>query len=270
MKDGKETKKLPEDRIVTSHEMWAEMKKKKELDIKLMSNIPSLDRATDGFVPGEMISISGPTKCGKTLLAQTLTHEFTKQNSFPLWFSYEVTPRFFLQAFPELPLFYMPRRLKMNAIDWVVKKVLDSFKEFHTRVVFIDHLHYLFDIARTRNPSIEIGTIIRVLKSLAVQHELIIFLLCHTKKGASEIQQLTYESIRDSSFVGQESDCVLMIVRNMKQPESNEARLFVEFHRRTGTLHTMINLIKRGGYLMELTHEHFNPDEYIESKKEPA
>jgi archaellum biogenesis ATPase FlaH len=270
MKDNKDVKKPQEDRIVTSFEMREEVRQRKELDIRLMSNLPSLDRATEGFVPGEMISISGPTKCGKTLFAQTLTHEFAKQNSFPLWFSYEVTPRFFLQAFPELPLFYMPRRLKMNAIDWVVKKILDSFKEYHTRVVFLDHLHYLFDIARTRNPSIEIGTIIRVLKSLAVQHELIIFLLCHTKKGASEIKQLTYESIRDSSFVGQESDCVLMIVRNMKQPESNEARLFVEFHRRTGALHTQINLIKRGGYLVEKSSEEYHPDAFIETRKDLA
>jgi len=193
--------------------------------------------------------ISGPTKNGKTLFAQTLTKAFTEQNVFPLWFSFEVAPKYFLQAFPELPLFYLPRKLRMNAMDWVVKKCAESHSLYHTNVIFIDHLHYLFDIARTRNPSIEIGTIIRTLKTVAVNQGYIIFLLCHTKKGASEIKEMSYEEIRDSSFVSQESDCVMMIVRNHKNFDLNEARLYVEFHRRTGVMHQTVDLVKVGGYL---------------------
>jgi len=219
-------------------------------EIRYMSGLPRLDRLTEGFIAGELIVISGPTKHGKTLFAQSLTKQFTKQNAFPLWFSYEVTPKYFLQAFPELPLFYMPRNLKMNALDWVMGKCLESYKQYHTRIVFIDHLHYLFDIARTRNPSIEIGTVIRKLKTMAVQREFVVFLLCHTTKGASDVDT-SYESIRDSSFVAQESDCVMMIRRSMDFPESNKARLKIEFHRRTGVLQQIINLVKVSGYLEE-------------------
>ena len=35
----------------------------------------------------DLITISGYTKNGKTLLAQTLTNAFIQQRSFPLWFS---------------------------------------------------------------------------------------------------------------------------------------------------------------------------------------
>jgi hypothetical protein len=212
-------------------------------------------------MPGELITISGPTKHGKTLFAQSLTVEFVKQNSFPLWFSYEVAPKYFLRNFPDLPLFYMPRRLQMNAVHWVIKKMIESYEKYGTRVVFLDHLHYLFDIARSRNPSIEIGTVIRALKTTAVQHDFIIFLLCHTRKGASECKDLTYESIRDSSFVGQESDCVLLIYRNMKNPESNEAKLYMEFHRRTGILHTTISLVKKDGFLREVPYINHNEED---------
>lgn len=239
-------------RIISSIEMAHELSQTEETETRIMSNLSSLDNMTEGFVGGELIVISGPTKNGKTLFAQSLTNEFTKQNAFPLWFSYEVTPKYFLRAFPELPLFYLPRRLKMNAIDWLIMKCHESFKKYHTRIIFIDHLHYLFDIVRVKNPSIEIGTVIRKLKTLAVENNFIIFLLCHTKKGSSEIKEINYESIRDSSFVSQESDCVIMIKRNMDRPESGEANILVEFHRRTGVIHKKISLIKIGGYLKEL------------------
>jgi replicative DNA helicase len=249
-------KKNSDFEIISSIEMQAEIDQREEPEQKLLSNIPSLDKAIEGFVQGELIVISGPTKNGKTLFGQSLTNEFTKQSVFPLWFSFEVTPKYFLMGFPELPLFYMPRKLKMNAMDWVVSKMHESFKKYHTRVIFIDHLHYLFDIARTKNPSIEIGTIIRRLKLVAVEYGYIIFLLCHTKKGASDNEKLTYELIRDSSFVSQESDTVLMIARDVKNPMSNNAWVSVEFHRRTGILHKVIDLVKVNGYLREFSkHE---------------
>jgi replicative DNA helicase len=213
-------------------------------DITYFTGMPRLDQLTEGFTPGELIVISGPTKHGKTLLAQSLTRAFERRNVFSLWFSYEVTPKNFLRAFGnELPVFYLPRTLKMNALDWVMGKCSESAKDHNTRVVFIDHLHYLFDIAKSRSPSIEIGTVIRKLKTLAVSQGLVVFLLCHTTKGASD-PNTSYESIRDSSFVAQESDCVMMIRRGLDEPQSNRARLRIEFHRRTGVLNELINLVK--------------------------
>jgi len=148
-------------------------------------------------------------------------------------------------------LFYLPLKLKAHALNWLEERVHESFAKYHSRVVFIDHLHYLFDLARARNASLEIGQVIRRLKTLAVNHGFLIFLLCHTTKGASE-NNLSYESIRDSSFVSQESDCVLMIKRT---PEAglNTARLRVEFHRRTGVMEKVIPLVKVNGLLQEQT-----------------
>jgi len=236
---------------VSSIEMKDELSKIDDQEIRYMSRIPMLDNLTEGFVAGELIVISGPTKHGKTLFAQSLTSQFTKQNAFSLWFSFEVTPKYFLKGFYDLPLFYMPRKLKTNALDWVIGKCIESYKQYRTRIIFLDHLHYLFDMARTRSPSIEIGQVIRRLKSMAVEHEFIVFLLCHTTKGASDTD-MTYEAIRDSSFVAQESDCVLMIRRSTKEVDGNKARLRVEFHRRTGVLQKVVNLYRGSdGYLYQ-------------------
>ena len=238
-----------EDKVISSQEMSLKLLNQPESIINAKSYIPTLDNYTDGFREGELIVISGPTKHGKTLLAQSLTVAFQKQQYFPLWFSFEVPVRQFLNQFHTLPLIYLPSKLKPHALPWFEERVHESFEKYHSRIIFCDHLHYLIDLARIRNPSIEIGQIIRQLKTLAVDGNFIIFLLCHTTKGANE-DNLSFESIRDSSFISQESDSVLMIKRTPDIGENN-ASLRVEFHRRTGVLEKVIKLIKVKGYLVE-------------------
>jgi len=241
-----------EDKIVTSHELRLAMSQEKDTHVNVKSLIPSLDAACEGFRGGELITISGPTKNGKTLLAQTLTVNFAKQYVFPLWFSFEVPARQFLSQFPELPLIYMPQTLKPRAMDWFEDRVYESFAKYNTRAIFIDHLHYLVDLARQKQMSIEIGTIIRRLKTLAVQGDFVIFLLCHTSKSKPD-GTLSYESIRDSSFIAQESDSVIMVRRTPEDGE-NTARARVEFHRRTGVMERVIDLVKVDGLLKERTY----------------
>ncbi len=249
-----------EDQVISSHEMALKLSKTPESIIRVKSSIPSLDAAIDGFRDGELIVISGPTKNGKTLFAQTLTANFVKQQYFPLWFSYEVPVRQFLSQFPDLPLIYLPSKLKAHVLNWFEERVHESFLKYHSRIVFVDHLHYLIDLARIKNPSLEIGQVIRRLKTLAVSGGFLIFLLAHTTKGAGAYknkdseENLSYESIRDSSFVAQESDSVFMIKRDPKVAE-NGAKLRIEFHRRTGVMEKVINLRKLDGYLVETTEK---------------
>lgn len=246
--------------IITSYELKDKVDNKREPDIQVNSNIPTLDKLTEGFVPGEVIVISGPTKNGKTLLAQTLTVEFEKQGYYPLWFSYELAPKYFLRVFEKLPLFYVPDPLKQNDLKWVLSKMIESQQKYGSRVMFIDHLHYLLDLSKITNPSLQIGAVIRYLKRIAVKRGLIIFLLCHTKK-VDFTDKLTLASIRDSSFVAQESDTVLLIQRDVQHPGSNLAQLFVEVSRRVGTLHEPVPLIKVGHYLVEKECEDYEDEE---------
>jgi len=242
-----------EDKVITSHELKIILGTQKANITNARSGIPTLDFLMDGFRDGELITISGPTKQGKTLLSQTLTVNFAKQHLYPLWFSFEVPARQFLSQFPQLPLIYMPQRLKARAMDWFEERVWESFAKYNTRIIFIDHLHFLVDLARQQQVSLEIGTIIRRLKTLAVEGNFVIFLLCHTKMGKHE-GTLSYESIRDSSFISQESDSVIMIKRTPGDGD-NTAMARVEFHRRTGVMEKTVNLIKKGGLLHETASE---------------
>ena len=238
-----------EDKVISSHEMRLILSKDKDTSVNVKSNIPGIDDACEGFRGGELIAISGPTKNGKTLLAQTFTVAFAKQFQFPMWFSFEVPARQFLSQFIDLPMIYMPQKLKPRAMDWFDDRVYESFAKYNTRIIFIDHLHYLVDLARQKNVSLEIGTIIRHLKTMAVQGDFVIFLLCHTTKGRQD-GSLSYESIRDSSFISQESDSVIMVKRTPDEGE-NTARARIEFHRRTGVMEKVVNLHKVGWYLRE-------------------
>ena len=242
-----------DDRVISSHEMGLLLSAQKTASVSVKSLMPSLDRYIEDFRAGEVIAISGPTKNGKTLLAQSLTANFEKQGQPALWFSFEITARQFLAQFPEMPFLYMPAKLKPHALDWLEDRIVESFEKYRTRIVFIDHLHYLLDMARMKSPSIEIGTVIRRLKGIAVNRELVVFLLCHTVKGKQD-GSLSYESIRDSSFVSQESDTVLMVKRTPENGD-NAARLRVEFHRRTGVMEQVVELVKVGGLLHERTHD---------------
>ena len=238
-----------EDKVITSHEMKLLLGKQQSGITNAMSGIPGIDNLCEGFRDGELITISGPTKNGKTLLLQTFTANFVKQLLYPLWFSFEVPARQFLSQFPNLPLIYMPSKLKPRAMQWFEDRVWESYEKYNTRIICIDHLHFLVDMARQQQVSLEIGTIIRKLKTLAVEGNFVIFLLCHTKMGKHD-GTLSYESIRDSSFISQESDTVLMIQRKPDIAE-NAARVRVEFHRRTGVMERCVDLLKIGGLLHE-------------------
>ena len=203
-----------EDKVISSYEMKALLDDQKQPEVHFFSGIPSLDKYTGGFRGGQLIIISGYTKHGKTLLAQTLCHNFLKQQIYSLWFSYELMPKEFLEKFPELPLFYLPQKMKANNLAWVEERISESLLKYRTKAIFLDHLHYLTNLSQLRNPSLRIGEITRHLKRIAVENNLVIFLIAHTTKlkmGDNRVPSA--ENIRDSSFIAQDSDTVFMIWR---------------------------------------------------------
>jgi len=231
------------DKIISSFEADLSFKRSAEPVFKAKSGFPTLDRLLDGgFEAGELYAVSGPTKHGKTLFCQSLSVNLDRQQIPSLWFSFEVPARQFLARFPALPLVYMPAKLKTHALPWLEERIYESFIKYRTRVIFVDHLHYLIDMARMKNPSIEIGGVIRTLKRICIEGGFVGFILCHTIKGKIGAD-LSFDAIRDSSFVSQESDSVLMI-RRTPEAGPNRAALRMEFHRRTGVMEQGLFLVK--------------------------
>lgn len=219
--------------------------------------IPGLDEVTGGIHEGELIAVSGLTKQGKTTFAQSITHNIVRKDEPVGWFTFEVTPAKFLEKFKDhekaLDFGLLPVEHKAGDLRWLFERIAEMHVTWQTRIFFIDHLHYLFDMWSTRNVALTIGQVVRSLKYLSVKGGFCIFLLCHYSKGQREENVDSYENIRDSSLVAQESDAVFLL-RRLKDKDGdyiNDALLTIEFHRRTGVMKKKVGLIKSRDFLYE-------------------
>lgn len=242
-----------QDRIISSFDLSDIIKQTGGYEYLLKSKIPLLDAYLDGgFESGELIAISGSPKSGKTLFGQSLTMNFLDQHQNALWFQYEVTYRRFLEAFPQLPKFYVPMQLQAADMTWLKNRILEGIYKHGISAVFIDHLHFLFDILTNRNASLEIGRVIRSLKQIAIDHNIVIFLMCHMAKIRRD-EEPDDQHIRDSSLIGAESDTVLLLWRDAKTDK--EAVLKIRYARRSGAMDKKIRLVKANGLLREVQRD---------------
>lgn len=250
------------DKVISSKEAMENISKQKKSNYQFDSKIPLLDKYIEGFESGELIIISGPTKHGKTTFCQSLTKNFEQDGIKCLWFEFEVPERQFLSKFPNLPLFYLPKILKDKDVGWIKDRILEGILKYNTRIVFIDHLHYLIDMY-TKNTSMDIGRAIRDLKRFAVENDVVIFTMAHTTKVKLD-EVPTENDIRDSSFIPQEADSTMMVWREVKRKRkggtefleyTGKTFLYILNHRRTGVMAKRVPLIFKDGYLFEMAYE---------------
>jgi replicative DNA helicase len=255
-----------DDKVVPATEMKERVFAAAYNPTKFLAGMKSLDSIIEGFEGGELIVISGPTKQGKTTFSQTLTANFEKQDVKSLWFSYEVSMRQLFEKFVKAKDFYLPQRLVPKNLDWLEERVIEAKLKYDIKAVFIDHLHYIVDMEKSRNQSIEIGTVIRRLKTIANTHNIVIFLMAHLTKTKYE-EAPTESDIRDSSFITQEADCTLLVWRErMKNRKSKMfdytglTAVIIANHRRTGVLGKVIKLKFLDKMLLEVDNTHVSED----------
>ena len=241
---------MGEDRIVLSGDMIELIANDSKKEINFKTGFAHLDNILGGCEGGELITISGITGNGKTLFCQTITKNLSQQGIFPLWFSYEVMPKQFLRQFgEELPNFCLPAKLKGNSLSWLNQRIYEAKIKYNIKAVFLDHLHFLIDMSAIKhNMSLEIGGIVRGLKKIALEYNIVFFLVAHTNKVRAEAE-LDLDHLRDSSFIAQESDSVIFIWR---KGEETEAWMKVAKNRKTGIINKKIKMYKmQDGYLWE-------------------
>ena len=240
-----------DDRVVSSHEVLKEHESFKDIP-RLKSGISGLDKLCDGFLPGEMIVVTGQTKQGKTSIARTLTEKFIEEGHQCLWFSYEEPYNQFLASFDPLPVFYLPRQLARKDPEWIEARIVEAKAKYNIKAVFVDHLGYLIDAFQFRNAALEIGSIVRQIRLLALKHDIVLFLLHHVRRINSE-RNPTHHDLRDSELISAEASAVLIIWRNrMKGTYGNYSTLSVDIHRRTGAREKHIKLEYDGKRFQEV------------------
>jgi len=232
---------MEDDKIVTSHEFYDEIKAL-PAEKRYSFGIASIDKLTEGFTHGDLIVVSGFTGHGKTSICQTISYNLGQKEISTLWFSFELSARQFFNKYKDktVPLFYLPKKNKPYDLNWLDQKISECQKNFGVKVVFIDHLHYIVPmLGGELKKSDLIGDTMRRLKQMAVKYEMAIFLMAHTKQPKDQLAP-TLGDLRDSSFVGQESDAVYIIHRPTKRGKRDEFEEFNYFtivkQRHTGVI----------------------------------
>jgi replicative DNA helicase len=252
-----------------AREVFDEDEANKEINKLTMmpTTFPLIDEMLDGGLrPGELAILSAPTKNGKTTLAQTITWNLASQGKSVLWFTMEMSWKELTRKFMGMDSIYKDgrRAFSSNAIcypldnfrgggklqlDWL-RDVIDNAKNVDgVGLVVIDHLHFLLPLKDyNTNISFLIGAIVREIKKIAVDLQIPIILIAHTKKLDID-KTPDINSIRDSSFIVQESDFTFIMWRirskdNLKKSSdegleqnmiyTNKTWLSLEANRRTG------------------------------------
>jgi predicted ATP-dependent serine protease len=214
------------DRIVASTELKAEIDSKPGNEFKLTTQFSALNSAFDGFKEGNTIVISGHTNHGKTDFAIDLAQHFIKEGNNIVWFNFETSTKTILDRFKrkcdELPIFYLPRERK-DSFKWFMHKIKESIIKYKPKIVFIDNLAGLTEMPDindsnlSSNYSVFIGAVVRKVARIAIDNNLIVFLLVDPKK-ADETSTLSLADVgRDSSLITSVPDAVLTIWHQCKK-----------------------------------------------------
>jgi replicative DNA helicase len=225
-----------------------------------------MNRIIGGFGAGELHVIGGGTGQGKSLLTQSIALNMALSGIPVLLFTLEMLPkentirllsmiksRCNQDLLGELPLSYFHGdAVSLEILEKTVKKgVQDGVK-----VVIIDHLHFF--ARAVENQSSEIGNITRFIKLLARRYGVAIILVSHIRKINNAIAEPGLDDLRDSSFIAQDADSVMMVWRDMRNPNSDEFRklkVYVKKNRRKGTLGNLMYYCDENYYLKEMNYE---------------
>lgn len=223
-------------------------REKQTAPVYFKSGIPKLDDLINGFIGGELTVISGITKHGKTLLAQTFTRNMNGK-IMPMWFTYEVRMKqFFSQFGDDLPGFVVPQKLKQNDPLWIEDRILEGVLKYDVKAVFLDNTHNALNLAGD-NLTHKIDEFIKRMKEIAVTYNVHFFLLHHIMKNdVARVEDLNSNLLRDSSMIPQTADNVFFIFR-----DEAGAWLKITENRREGVFNKSIRLQKVGRFFEEVT-----------------
>src|SRR3990167_7397990 len=135
-----EVKKAP-DRLVEGKKL-AEALAKLPPRHYSQTGFASLDDLVLGMRDGDLWIISGLTGSGKSQLAVSMARQMEAE--FPLFLSYEMGAPELIERFGnKLTNFTLPLLATSGYPEWIDKKISEAQAKYGTKVVFIDHLHYL-------------------------------------------------------------------------------------------------------------------------------
>lgn len=205
------------DRIVPLREYLEIKKKFSATAMRFHSGFSQFDKAMEGLETSELTVISGHTRNGKTLFAESWLKRIVDAGVPGCYFSFEVPASKscvkFLSA--DRDDMFLPIELKTMSIDWLLDRMEEAKLKYGCRVFVIDHLHFIVDMMTQQNMSLNIGAAMRRLKMDAANTlNVAVILIAHQGQANDNSKgEASLEKIRDSSFIAQEADNVVIVSR---------------------------------------------------------
>lgn len=188
----------------------------------LSTGLKKVDDMTRGFVPGELMIVSGQTSHGKTQLSNNIMLNAALSGHKVMFITMEMTKQETADRFNLLTndqdigegKIFLNMRADLAYTD--ITKLIEKAKEKGCSLVVIDHLHYFS--RSVENATQEVSKIVKEFKGAAVVFEMPIILICHVRKMPPK-KHPTIEDLRDSSLIAQDADMVLIVWRD-ESPEA--------------------------------------------------
>lgn len=201
------------DRVVHRNQFLTLKEAERKKVRSFQSGYAMFDKKLGGLATGEVTVISGRTGEGKTLFAESWLRRLLQIGVCGCFFSFEVTATTIAEKYGDEDFIYFPLELKVMDVEWLQDRIEEAKLKYECRVVVLDHLHFLVDMATKQNMSLNIGAFMRRLKTIALGLNVAIILIAHQGQPSDKNSEPSLENIRDSSFIAQEADNVLIVSR---------------------------------------------------------
>lgn len=194
---------------------------------RISSGFQLFDESLDGgFKDGDVVVVTGISGQGKTSFCQTLTYELCKRTVPCLFFSYETSIEYLDKKFQSMGMSehyyaYAPTKNESGRIDWIKEKIKEGKIKYGVKAVFIDHIGFLTatNLKSSDNYAMQLTGITRELKTLAIEENIIIFLVTHITK-IPDNKEPDMQDIAYSSGIYQEADYVFIVWRLKNEVKS--------------------------------------------------
>lgn len=249
-----------EDKVVHAKDIAEMMKNEPEIPVWSTKHVMIDQAIGDGVSPGQLISITGITKNGKSSFARHLMQNFYDSELAPCVLSFEETPREIVRKEIKyqnpIPNYYMPAVMSFDgSMEWIENKVLESILKFGTRIVLIDHLHFIVDVGGSSERfDLKILDAVKKLKQMAQTMNVTVFLICHLKKVAID-KNPDLNDVADSRAIAQWSDKVWCVWREGKKNDEGKfeyngiTNLAVQADRQSGENTNIALSFNKGRYI---------------------
>lgn len=228
------------DQIVSSHEVWEEIKDLPILE-PMKTGHDKLDDILKGFYPKQCIYLGAPPASGKTSFTLDMIEKMKQYN--PLFLSFEQSVEELLSTLnergQEIPTFVTPRRKRVESISWISDRITESVLKHDTKIVFIDHFGYIKNEGKFWSETKQITATLMELEAIADELDIAIVTIVHINKN-NPVEIPSKKDLQGSAGFDQQADSIIMLWREAYLDKrevkwSNKVLVSVQKNRKHGT-----------------------------------